>query len=230
MLTLYSYPDLYGLPDNNPFGLKVWAFLKLVGLTFRHEHIFDASKAPRGQLPYIVDDGETVGDSDAIIVHLISKYGLPIDAGLTQAQQDTSLKIRRVLDDLYWVMSYSRWKDPEFAPLFRAEMLKTHARLSEADMVRAAEYNSTRYWYQGIGRYEPAQVYERGLADLAVIGRLLTPGPFVFGNRAHSVDAALYGFLANIWFHEARTPLKQFMLDQRRLATFCETMREHTSE
>jgi hypothetical protein len=53
MLNLYSYPELFGLADNNPFGLKVCAFLKLAGLPFRHEHIFDAKAAPRGQLPYI---------------------------------------------------------------------------------------------------------------------------------------------------------------------------------
>ena len=52
MLTLFSYPELYDVADNNPYGLKVYAFLKLSGLAFRHEHIFDASSAPRGQLPY----------------------------------------------------------------------------------------------------------------------------------------------------------------------------------
>ena len=31
MLTLYSYPELFGVADNNPFGLKVFAFLKLTG-------------------------------------------------------------------------------------------------------------------------------------------------------------------------------------------------------
>jgi hypothetical protein len=63
MLTLYSYPPLFGVADNNGYGLKVFAFLKLAGVPFRHEHIFDASKAPRGQLPYIVDCHVSVGDS-----------------------------------------------------------------------------------------------------------------------------------------------------------------------
>jgi hypothetical protein len=67
MLTLYSYPTLFGVADNNGYGLKVYAFLKLAGLPFNHEHIFDAAAAPRGQLPYIVDGGETIGDSEAII-------------------------------------------------------------------------------------------------------------------------------------------------------------------
>src|SRR3712207_8695696 len=29
MLILFSYPGLYGVADNNPYGLKVFAFLKL---------------------------------------------------------------------------------------------------------------------------------------------------------------------------------------------------------
>ena len=51
MLTLYSYPELFGVADNNGYGLKVFAFLRLAGVPFWHEHIFDASSAPRGQLP-----------------------------------------------------------------------------------------------------------------------------------------------------------------------------------
>jgi hypothetical protein len=50
MLTLYSYPELFGVADNNAYGLKVFAFLRLAGVPFRHEHIFDASSAPRGQI------------------------------------------------------------------------------------------------------------------------------------------------------------------------------------
>src|ERR1700689_4012736 len=105
MLKLFSYPELFGVADNNPYGLKVYAFLKLCGLEFRHEHIFDASSAPRGQLPYIVDGEETIGDSDAIIAHLIARNALSIDDGLTASQRDLALLVRRMLDDLYWVMS-----------------------------------------------------------------------------------------------------------------------------
>jgi glutathione S-transferase len=120
MITLYSYPGLFGVADNNGYGLKVFAFLRLVGLAFVHEHILDASQAPRGQLPYIVDDGETIGDSQTIIAHLIGKYRLTIDAALSERERDLSLLVTRLLDDLYWVMSYSRWKDERYWPTFRA--------------------------------------------------------------------------------------------------------------
>src|SRR5437868_3393874 len=96
MLTLYSYPELFGVADNNGYGLKVYAFLKLAGVPFTHQHIFDASTAPRGQLPYIVDDGEAIGDSDTIITHLIRKYSLAIDDGLTARERDTSHLVTRM--------------------------------------------------------------------------------------------------------------------------------------
>ena len=164
MLTLYSYPELYGVADNNGYGLKVFAFLRLAGVPFRHEHIFDASAAPRGQLPYIVDAGETIGDSDAIIAHVIAKHRLTIDADLTGAQRDTDHLVTRMLDDLYWVMSYSRWKDERFWPLFRAALLREHPSLTEAGLTKAREFNFRRYHFQGIGRFAPDAAYARGLA------------------------------------------------------------------
>src|SRR4051794_8679984 len=123
MLTLYSYPELFGVADNNGYGLKVFAVLKLASVPFVHEHLLNASSAPRGQLPYIVDDGETIGDSDTIIAYLKSKYRLPIDAALTPAQRRTDHLVTRMLDDLYRVMSYSRWKDERYFPELRNAFL-----------------------------------------------------------------------------------------------------------
>jgi glutathione S-transferase len=229
MLTLYSYPELFGVADNNPFGLKVFAFLKLAGVAFRHEHIFDAAAAPRGQLPYIVDDGEHVGDSDTIIAHVVAKYRLPIDSALTQAQRNTDLMVRRTLDDLYWVLSYSRWKDPQFWPLFRDAMLGAHASLTVDGMEAARKYNFERYRYQGIGRYEPQDVYKRGIADLSAVASLIGDGGFLFGPQPTSIDAGLYGFVANIYFYDIDTPLKRFVASHRDLARHCNAIHEAVS-
>jgi glutathione S-transferase len=221
MLTLFSYPDLCGVADNNPFGLKVYAFLKLSGLPFRHEHIFDASKAPRGQLPYLMDDDEVIGDSDAIIAHLIEKYALTIDDGLTPAQRNTHLLVRRALDDLYWVMSFSRWKDERFWPLFRDIILRSHPGVTIEALETAREYNFKRYYYQGIGRYEPDQAYARGIADLGVLADLLSESEYLFGAKPGSIDAAIYGFIANIYFYEIDTPLKKFLMSREALVAHC---------
>jgi glutathione S-transferase len=146
MITLYSYPELFGVADNNGYGLKVFAFMRLAGVAFVHEHIFDASAAPRGQLPYIVDDGETIGDSEAIIAHLKRKYALAIDAGLDAARRDRDLLVTRLLDDLYWVMSYSRWKDERHFPAFRDALLREHPQLTIEGLRKAQEFNFQRYY------------------------------------------------------------------------------------
>ncbi len=224
MPTLDSYPGLYGLADNNPYGLKVFAFLKLCGVAFRHEHVLDAKDAPRGQLPYIVDGEETIGDSDAIISHLIGRYALPIDDGLTASQRGNDLLVRRLLDDLYWVMSYSRWKDPRFWPVFRDAMLGALPGVTGDAQEAARQYNFKRYHYQGIGRYEPDAVYARGVADLEALADLLPGRGFMFGAKPSSIDAGIYGFTANICFYEMDTPLKALLVSRPNLVAHCRSV------
>jgi glutathione S-transferase len=230
MLTLYSYPSLFGVADNNGYGLKVFAFLKLTGVPFRHEHIFDASSAPRSQLPYIVDDGETIGDSEAITAHLKGKYRLSIDDGLTAAQRDTDLLITRMLDDLYWVMSYSRWKDERYWTQFRDALLREHPQLSEAGLLAAKEFNAKRYYFQGIGRYEPDAAMARGLADLKVLANLIPASGFVHGPKPTSIDAGIYGFIANIYFYDIDTELKRFIVAHDNIVRHCRAIHEAVSD
>ncbi|MBN3755539.1 glutathione S-transferase family protein [Paraburkholderia sp. Tr-20389] len=226
MLTLYSYPDLFGVADNNAFGLKVYAFMRLCGLEFEHRHILDTSHAPRGQLPYLSDDGETVGDSDAIIAYLKDKYDLRIDAALSQGQTDLDFLVRRTLDDLYWPMSYSRWRDERYWPAFRDAVLREHADVTASALEAAREYNRQRYHYQGIGRYDPDQVYARGIGDLRVVADLLGDSGFVFGPEPATIDAAIYGFVANIYFYEIDTPLKAYVISRPELVRHCLAMHE----
>lgn len=221
MITLYSYPTLFGVADNNGYGLKVFAFMRLAGVPFRHEHIVDASAAPHGQLPYIVDDGETIGDSDTIISHLIRKYGLAIDAGLNFAQLNFTHLVGRMLDDLYWVISYSRWQDERFWPAFRDALLREHPNLTEDALTKAQAFNHQRYFYQGIGRYDPDAVYGRGIADLEVLASLVPFEGFVFDAAPTRIDAAIYGFIANIYFYDIDTPLKRFVVAHDNLGRHC---------
>ena len=126
-----------------------------------------------------------------------------------------------MLDDLYWVMSYSRWKDEQYWPAFREALIRQHPTLTEEGLHKAQEYNGQRYYYQGIGRFAPADVYARGLADLRVLVNLLAGSEYVHGPRPTSVDAGIYGFIANIYFYSIETPLKQFVASQADLVRHC---------
>lgn len=226
MITLYSYPPLFGVADNNGYGLKVFAFLRLAGLPFVHEHIFDASTAPRAQLPYIVDDGEMIGDSEVILAHLTAKHQLKIDAALGDDERRLGVLVSRLLDDLYWVMSYSRWKDERYWPEFKAALLREHPSVTEEALGNAREFNFQRYHFQGIGRYTPDGAYARGLADLAALDGIITDQGYVFGQTPTSIDAGIYGFIANIYFYEIDTELKRFVVSRPKLVRHCLAVHE----
>jgi hypothetical protein len=147
-----------------------------------------------------------------------------MDGGLTAAQRDTNLLVTRMLDDLYWVMSYSRWKDEQFWPAFRAALLREHPSLTEEGLLKAKEFNAQRYHYQGIGRYPPVGAYARGLADLQVLSNLIPENGYVHGPKPTSIDASIYGFIANIYFYEIETPLKQFVAAHPNLIRHCNTL------
>jgi glutathione S-transferase len=230
MLTLYSYPPLFGVADNNGYGLKVFAFLKLAGVPFTHEHIFDASKAPRGQLPYIDGGGKVVGDSETILAYVTQKYRLTIDAALSPGERATNLLITRMLDDLYWVMSYSRWKDERYWPKFRDALKREHPHLTDEGLLKAKEFNAQRYYYQGIGRFEPDAAMARGIADLTALAELIPAGAYAHGKAPTGIDAGIYGFIANIYFYDIDTPLKQFVVAHGNLVRHCRAIHEAVSK
>ncbi|STY31039.1 Uncharacterised protein [Legionella wadsworthii] len=212
MIILYSYPELFGLPDNNPFGLKVDTFLRLAKIEYQHEHIINTENAPRGQLPYLNDNNVIISDSNLILQHLSQKY-VNLDEDLTKEQKNIHFLITRMLDNhLYWIMSYSRWQDDQFWPLFKTEFLNQLPDLSESTLERVRAYNIEKYTYQGIGRYSATANYEAGIEDLKSILFILGEKEYIFGNKIHSLDACCYGFLANIAYFEIETPLKNYIM------------------
>src|SRR5262249_25411084 len=78
-----------------------------------------------------------------------------------------------------------------------------------------------RYYYQGIGRFAPTAAYARGLADLQVLADLVPPRDYMFGPEPTSIDASIYGFIANIHFYSIETPLKKFVTSRSNLVRHC---------
>jgi Glutathione S-transferase, C-terminal domain len=99
--------------------------------------------------------------------------------------------------------------------------MREHPGLTEEGLTKAREFNFQRYHFQGIGRYTPEAAYLRGLADLGVIANLIPADGYVHGQNPTSVDAAIYGFLANIYFYDIDTPLKQFVCSRKNLIRHC---------
>ena len=61
----------------------------------------------------------------------------------------------------------------------------------------------------------------RGLADLAALANLLSRQGYVHGDRLTAIDAGIYGFVANIYFYDIDTPLKEFVVAHDGLVRHC---------
>jgi hypothetical protein len=220
MIALYSYPGLFGVADNNGYGLKVFAFLKLTGLPFTHQHIFDASAAPRGQLPYIVDDGETIGDSDTIIEHLTRKYRLTIDDGLTAAQRDTSHGHAHARRPVLGHVLFALEGRAVLASLLRC----VAPGASEPDGSRAAKGARVQRSALPLPGYRPLRPARRLCARARGFAGVGEPHPmdaYLHGPTPTSIDAGIYGFIANIYFYAINTPLKAFVAAHPNLVRHC---------
>ena len=121
-------------------------------------------------------------------------------------------------------MSFSRWKDEAFWPAFRDALLREHPNVTLEGLQQAREFNFQRYHFQGIGRFAPAAAYARGIADLQVLAHLVPAGSYLRGAAPGGIDAAIYGFIANIYYFRIETPLRQFVCAHPNLVAHCEAM------
>src|SRR5690606_6218387 len=68
MIELHQFRPFWGLPNASPFCMKAETYLRYRGLPFRAVPS-GPRRSPTGQIPFIVDDGQVIADSEAIIRH-----------------------------------------------------------------------------------------------------------------------------------------------------------------
>ena len=70
MVFLYTFPPAFGLRNVSPFCLRVEMALNYLNVPFEIVLEHNPGKGPKGKLPYIVDSGKIIGDSELIYHHL----------------------------------------------------------------------------------------------------------------------------------------------------------------
>jgi len=120
-----------------------------------------------------------------------------------------------------WVAWRAGHPGERFWPRFCERLRREHPSLTEEGLHKAQKFNEQRYYYQGIGRYAPDAAYARGLADLQVLANLIPASGYLHGPKPTSIDAGIYGFLANIYYFEIDTPLRQFVAAHASLVRHC---------
>jgi hypothetical protein len=101
--------------------------------------------------------------------------------------------------------------------------------VTEEGLAKAKAFNAQRYYYQGIGRFAPDAAMARGLADLAALATLIPRDGYVHGAAPTAIDAGIYGFIANIYFYDIDTPLKQFVVAHDNIVRHCQAIHQAVS-
>ena len=96
MITLYGFGPGFGLPEISPFVTKTEVQLKMAGLLYRKEKAMPPA-SPKGQLPYIVDETESIADSTFIRAHIEGKYNFDFDAPLSLQQRVQAWAFERLI-------------------------------------------------------------------------------------------------------------------------------------
>lgn len=223
MLKLFQFERTWNIPNLSPFCCKIETYLRMAGIEHDIKPTLPMS-APKGKLPYISDNGKTLGDSHFIIEYLKSAYH-DLDSGLTRKELAISTALQRLLEEhLFWVALYSRWqytdenwqinKKAIFGPL--------------PPIIRdiAASFTRKKIQWQiyghGMGRHQAEEVFALGKQDIDALATYLDDKPYFFGTQPTTLDASAFGLLINISGCPIESPLKEYTLTKENLTAYNE--------
>jgi len=193
MITLYGAGARFGLPEASPYVTKTEVQLKLAGLDYRKEP-GRPDQSPKGQMPWIDDDGQAVGDSHFIREHIEAKYGVDLDEGLSELERAQAWAVERMLENHFnWTTGYMRWMVPEN---FAKGPAQFFTGLPDAVREDAQARVAANMKAQGVGRHTEAEIVGLGERSLKALSAILGDRDWLGGDRPCGADATLFGALS----------------------------------
>jgi glutathione S-transferase len=210
MITVYGSAPGFGLPEISPYVTKTEVQLQMAGLAYRTAPAAPF-QSPKGQLPFVDDDGEVIADSTFIRVHIERKYGVDLDEGLNIRERAEAWAIERMIENhLGYAIGYSRWLIPENFQKAQGVFV-AHAPETERPAMAVALHERIRAAHiaQGMARHTQEEVVELGARSLAVLALLLDDTPCLYGSQPCGVDATAFALLASLLTPRFDSPLRR---------------------
>lgn len=199
-LRVFQYPPTHGVPNLSPFCCKLTTWLRMTGIEHEVVHVTDARRSPTKTIPWIVDGDEAIGDTSLIIEHLTRTRQIALDAELTSTQRATAHAVQRMLEEhAKWVTSYRLFVAEYGWAVTRSTMDAVPAviRPLVASVFLRGRLRK-QGWAQGLGRFDHDERMRRGCDDWTSIATLLGDQRWLLGDKPHTIDAIVFGFLASI--------------------------------
>lgn len=228
MIQLFTFPAAFGLRNVSPFCLKVEMALAYLGVDYEITEQFDPRKAPKGKLPYIVEDGRTIADSELILLHLDRNSGGRLYGDLSSGEMARGLAFSRLAEDhLYWMMVASRWLDDDWFDNVRAGFFGAFPPLVR-NLVGAIARGQVRKTYNlhGLGRHTLEEQAGFARRDFEALAAALEEGDYIAGSRLTVYDFAVAGLLAGIYGQQPRSWINDIADDFPSVAAYARRIEE----
>ncbi|KTC68291.1 hypothetical protein Lbir_2893 [Legionella birminghamensis] len=226
MITLYQFPEMWGLPNVSPFCLKVETYLRMTELPYESRFVRDPRKAPKAKLPFIKCENAIIADSEFIITGLKQKYGDLLDKHLDDGDKALAVLLDNVFSErLYWLIVYFRWQDDNgwkhVKPSFFAG-LPGILNLFLPNLIRKKTIKTL--YMQGTGRHSREEAMQMARTTIDAIAQFLGDKPYFMGDEVSTIDASAFAFLANIVWAPYDDPLKNMAKKHQNISRFCDKM------
>lgn len=206
-MQLYTFPEAFGLRNVSPFCLKVEMALAHLGLSYEIVLESDPRKSPKGKLPYIVNDGVTIADSELIFEYLDEKTSGGLYSDLSDEERARGLAFTRLTEDhLYWMLVASRWLDDEWFENVREGFFSTLLPLVK-QLVSTLARNQVRktYLLHGLGKHSLEDQAEFARRDFQALCSALKASQYIAGDRLTVYDFGVASLLAGIYDQRPHT-------------------------
>ena len=207
MLELVVLPPAFGMRNVSPFCLKAEMLLTTLELPFTTSEEGDPRKAPKGKLPYLIENGKQIADSELITERLDDLTQGRVYAGLSVEQKAQGVAISRLAEDhFYWIMVASRWLDDDWWPNIVDGFFGIAPKLIRPLVAgRAPKQVRQTYNLQGLGRHTLEE--QRGFAerDLQAMQDAVPSVGFLFGDTPNIFDFTLAGMMAGTYDNQPAT-------------------------
>lgn len=222
MIAFYKFVPQFGMRDASPFCLKLMTYLRLADIPHETHEIMDPRKAPKQKMPYIVDNGAEIGDSELIIRHLKQNYGDPLAQGLSNEQLALAHAFHVMLAErFYWTLTHTRWVNPQFQPVLKEAWFATVPRLLRGIVANQAFKQIAKATYgHGIGRHSLDEIYAMGISDIDAVEAVLGDKDYFLDEAPREIDASIYAFLSAAVCDAFPSPIRDRVKSSKNLLAY----------
>ena len=209
-IKVFQFPRMFSVPNLSPFCSKLETWLRITGIPYEVVDTPDPRKAPKGKLPFIVDDGTVVADSTFIRWHLESRHGIDFDKGLSATAKAEAWAFEKLCEDqLYWGVVYERWMvDANFERGPRRFFDRAPALIRPLVIAKVCRDLRRTLHGQGFGRHNRDEVVRLTNHATTAIADFLASKTFLMGPEPCGADASVFAQVAGVLCPHFETPIR----------------------